>query len=193
VARTERRPSGTPTKRRPLAPKAAPKTTAAAASNALISGTAKSSASTIVPSEGPLRPNNIVFDAEGGFWFTDLGSMGEREVERGRICYAKADGSMIRDAVVPMLPSNGIGLSPDRKALYAAETLTARIWAFDVVAPGRLALKPWPALTPGTMLYGAGEYCMCDLLALEAQGSVCVTTIGAPGIARIIVISPQGE
>jgi len=143
---------------------------------------------------GPLcGPNDIVFDAEGGFWFTDLGSMGEREVERGRICYAKADGSMIRDAVFPMLTPNGIGLSPDGKTLYVAETMTARVWAFDVVAPGRLALKPWPALTPGMMLYSADAYCMFDSLAVEAQGNVCVATIGAPGIAGITVISPHGE
>ena len=101
---------------------------------------------------------------------------------------------MIRDAAFPMLAPNGISLSPGGgKALYAAEMMTALIWAFDVVAPGRLALKPWPELTPGTMLYGAGEYCMFVSLAVEAQGSVCVATIGAPDIAGITVISPQGE
>ncbi|MEP7100803.1 MAG: SMP-30/gluconolactonase/LRE family protein, partial [Burkholderiales bacterium] len=143
---------------------------------------------------GPLSsPNDIVFDAHGGFWFTDLGSMGEREIERGRICYARADGSMIRDVVVPMLTPNGIGLSPDGKTLYVAETVTARVWAFEVSGPGELALRPFPALTPGTLLYAANVYCMFDSLAVEANGNVCVATIGPPGIAGITVISPQGE
>ncbi len=35
-----------------------------------------------------------------------------------------------------MLPANGIGLSPDEKTVYVAETPTARLWAFDVGAPG---------------------------------------------------------
>ncbi len=143
---------------------------------------------------GPLSgPNDIVFDTYGGFWFTDLGSMAEREIERGRICYARADGSMIRDTVVPMLTPNGIGLSPDGKILYVAETVTARVWAFDVVGPGELALRPWPALTPGNMLFSSPVYCMFDSLAMEADGNVCVATIGPPGIAGITVLSPQGD
>jgi gluconolactonase len=143
---------------------------------------------------GPLSgPNDIVFDAHGGFWFTDLGAMGEREIERGRICYARADGSMVRDVVVPMLTPNGIGLAPDGKTLYVAETVTARVWAFEVGGPGELALRPFPALTPGTLLYASSVYCMFDSLAVEANGNVCVATIGPPGIAGITVISPQGE
>lgn len=138
-------------------------------------------------------PNDIVFDASGGFWFTDLGLMGDSEIERGRICYARADGSLIRDVVVLMLTPNGIGLSPDGKILYVAETVTARVWAFDITGPGELALKPWPALTPGVLLYAASVYCMFDSLAVEAGGNVCVATIGPPGIAGITVVSPRGE
>ena len=143
---------------------------------------------------GPLSgPNDIVFDAHGGFWFTDLGGMGEREIERGRICYARADGSMVRDVVVPMLTPNGIGLAPDGKTLYVAETVTARLWAFEVTGPGELALRPWPSLTPGLMLFASEVYCMFDSMALEAGGNVCVATIGSPGVAGITVLSPQGE
>ncbi|MGI4814656.1 MAG: SMP-30/gluconolactonase/LRE family protein [Janthinobacterium lividum] len=143
---------------------------------------------------GPLSgPNDIVFDAQGGFWFTDLGSMGENEIERGRICYARADGSMLREAVFPMLTPNGIGLSPDEKTLYVAETVTARVWAFDITAPGELRFKSAPSITPGAMLYGSSHYCMFDSLAVEANGNVCVATIGPPGVAGITVLSPQGE
>lgn len=143
---------------------------------------------------GPLSgPNDIVFDGHGGFWFTDLGQMGADVIERGRICYAAADGSAIREVVFPMLTPNGIGLSPDGRRLYVAETVTARVWAFDVVAPGQLALQSWPAPTPGTMVHAAPQWCMFDSLAVEAGGNVCVATIGAPGIAGITVLSPEGE
>ena len=41
----------------------------------------------------PLKgPNDIVFDKEGNFWFTDLGKVRNRTMDRGGIYWAKADG-----------------------------------------------------------------------------------------------------
>ena len=38
----------------------------------------------------PLRgPNDIVFDADGGFWFTDLGKKRERDQDTGALHYAR--------------------------------------------------------------------------------------------------------
>ena len=46
----------------------------------------------------PLKgPNDIVFDRAGGFWFTDLGKVREREIDRGGVYYARPDGSLIRE------------------------------------------------------------------------------------------------
>ena len=45
-------------------------------------------------------PNDIVFDAHGGFWFTDLGKLRRNEQDRGRVFYAKADGSEWQDLMV---------------------------------------------------------------------------------------------
>ena len=47
-------------------------------------------------------PNDLVFDRAGGFWFTDLGKTRERDADRGAVYYAKADGSMIREAIFPL-------------------------------------------------------------------------------------------
>jgi gluconolactonase len=45
---------------------------------------------------GRLRgPNDIVFDGDGGFWFTDLGKSRPRERDQGGVYYARADGSFI--------------------------------------------------------------------------------------------------
>ena len=47
--------------------------------------------------QAPLRgPNDLVFDRAGGFYFTDLGKGRAREMDRGGVYYAKADGSLIR-------------------------------------------------------------------------------------------------
>ena len=62
----------------------------------------------------PLRgPNDIVFDAHGGFWFTDPGKVRHRSMDRGKVCYASADGTLIREVISPIHKPNGIGLSPD--------------------------------------------------------------------------------
>lgn len=133
-------------------------------------------------------PNDIVFDRAGGFWFTDLGAVGAREIGRGRICYARSDGSYIREVVFPMLTPNGIGLSPDEKILYVAETATARVWAFDIAGPGELAIEPSPSR--GRMLWGSPHYCLFDSLAVEANGNICVATLST---GCITVLSPSGE
>ena len=76
-------------------------------------------------------PNDIVFDAHGGFWFTDLGKVRVDELDRGRVFYAKADGSSCREVVFPIVTPNGLGLSPDGTRLYVAETEPSRLWEFQ--------------------------------------------------------------
>jgi len=62
-------------------------------------------------------PNDLVFDSAGGFWFTDLGKTRERDMDRGAVYYARADGSMIKEAVFPLERPNGIGLAGRADAL----------------------------------------------------------------------------
>ena len=96
--------------------RARPGTTPAAGSSGSTSRPARSRRSTAAPARGPAEgPNDIVFDAHGGFYFTDLGKRAPREMDRGAVYYAKADGSLITEVAFPMLTPNGIGLSPDGK------------------------------------------------------------------------------
>jgi gluconolactonase len=126
----------------------------------------------------------------GGFWFTDLGKARARDVDRGSVCYAKADGSMIREVIFPMWTPNGIGLSPDQKTLYVAETATGRVWAFDISAPGEIARQPWPASPHGgRLLAGLPGFQNFDSLAVDSAGNVCVATLMNGGIT---VIAPDG-
>ena len=133
-------------------------------------------------------PNDIVFDAHGGFYFTDPGKTRHRDWDRGNVCYAKADGSMIREIIFPIHKPNGIGLSPDGNTLYVAETETARLWAWDLKSPGELA-KP-AVLSPQSphgsrLVYASSVYQRFDSLAVEANGSVCVGTLDRGGITVI--------
>lgn len=141
--------------------------------------------------QAPLSaPNDLVFDRAGGFWFTDTGKGRVREYTRGRVCYATVDGKTCREAVFPTWMPNGIGLSPDEKTLYVAETATARIWAFDVEAPGRLKRTDFPSAHGGRLLYQAPFYCLYDSLAVDSAGNVCVAAIVD---SSILVISPDGK
>lgn len=134
-------------------------------------------------------PNDIVFDGAGGFWFSDHGKTRERTRDVTGLFYAKADGSGLKEVVFPLENPNGIGLSPDGKTLYAAETYTCRLMAFQVTGPGQVAPDAGPG-GPGIPLYRPAGFKFFDSLGVEAGGNVCVATIGECGIS---VISPAGE
>jgi gluconolactonase len=136
-----------------------------------------------------LGPNDIVFDGLGGFYFTDLGKARARDRDWGGVYYAKADGSGITEVVHPILTPNGIGLSPDGKSLYVAETETARLWAFDVKAPGVLEKAPFPSPHGGRLLAGLGGFQRFDSLAVDAAGNICVATLVNGSVS---VVAPSG-
>lgn len=138
----------------------------------------------------PLRaPNDLVFDAAGGFWFTDFGRTHGRVRDIGAVYYARPDGSAIRQAIFPIQAPNGIGLSPDGATLYVAETETARLWSYPVRAPGEVGLEPWPSPAGGKLVIGTPGYQRFDSLAVEENGNVCVACLVDAGI---LVVSPQG-
>lgn len=139
----------------------------------------------------PLKgPNDIVFDAAGGFWFTDHGKIRDRDRDRGGIYYAKIDGSEIREVIYPLDGPNGIGLSPDGSWMYAAETMPGRIWGWKVAAPGQIEPIKTPGRNGGRLLAGLPGYQLLDSLAVDAEGFVCVATIVNGGITAV---SPDGE
>lgn len=135
-------------------------------------------------------PNDIVFDKKGGFWFTDLGKSYGRVMDRGAVYYARCDGSLIKEAIFPILTPNGVGLSPDEKILYVSETETSRLWRFPILGEGDVAKEPWPSPNGGEILHGLPGFQRFDSLAVEAGGNICVATLVRGGIS---VFSPQGE
>ncbi|HVF62874.1 MAG TPA: SMP-30/gluconolactonase/LRE family protein [Casimicrobiaceae bacterium] len=133
-------------------------------------------------------PNDLVMDAHGGFWFTDPGKTRHRDWDRGSICYARCDGSLVREMVFPIHKPNGIGLSPDGTTLYVAETETARLWAWDLKGPGELARPATASHTSphgSRLVYASSVYQRFDSLAVEASGNICVATLDRGGITVI--------
>ncbi len=139
----------------------------------------------------PLKgPNDIVFAADGSFWFTDLGKRRDRDMDRGAVYWARADGSEIREVVRHMFMPNGIGLSPAGDTLYVAETHSARLWSWEILGPGELRQLPWPRPYGATLVSGPGGYLQFDSLAVTASGRIC---IAMPEICGIMEIAPDGR
>ena len=135
-----------------------------------------------------IGPNDLVFDAHGGMWFTDHGRREGRVQHVGAIFYAQPDGSSIREVVFPSESPNGIGLSPDGTVLYAAETHTGRVYAWNVTAPGEVERNAVGAA--GAMVCGLPGMQLFDSLAIDGDGNIVVATIVTGGLT---VISPTGE
>lgn len=117
--------------------------------------------------------NDIVFDASGSCYIVDT--------TRGALYYANPVDGTIRVAEAGLSYPNGMGLSPDGTRLYVSETMTGRVLAWDVTAPGTLAGK--------TDLY-SGDERHWDGLAVDGAGNVCVANLEKSGVT---VISPEGR
>jgi gluconolactonase len=132
-------------------------------------------------------PNDLVFDQHGGFWFTDHGKSREFDQDRGVVYYASANGARITSVIQPMVTPNGIGLSPAGDRLYVSETITGRLWSFDLSGPGEIARRPWPSPNGGELVVGLPGYQLFDSLAVDASGNVCIATLIEGGIT---IVSP---
>lgn len=128
-------------------------------------------------------PNDLVFDERGGFWFTDHGT-GNRD---GGLFYARPDGSGIICWKDNQVSPNGVGLSPDQKTVYVADTQPRKVWAFELSAPGELAERP---SRPDGLLVELPEHNLLDSLAVETGGKICVGTLMNGGIT---VCDPDGS
>ena len=135
-------------------------------------------------------PNDIVFDKQGGFYFTDLGKRRARDRDHGGLYYALPDGSKITEIAYPIVTPNGVGLSPDEKTVYVADTETSRLFAFDILEPGVIKHEPFPAPHGGRLVCGLPGFQRFDSLAVEASGNICVATLVT---GHITVISPMGQ
>lgn len=74
---------------------------------------------TIIPPEAGYLPNDLVFDAEGGFYFTDF--KGTAPEPAGGVHYTSPDFSTVTPVLPNLAMANGIVLSPGGKSLWATE------------------------------------------------------------------------
>ena len=124
-----------------------------------------------------VAPNDLVFDAHGGFYFTDTRAPAEGR-EPGAIYYAKADGTGVR-RLADAPGANGIVVAADRRRLLVAGPL--RVLAFDIVGPGELARDG--AGKAIASIFCSAQSGRFDSMAAEAGGGLVVGTLMIGGLS----------
>jgi gluconolactonase len=122
-----------------------------------------------------LGPNDLVFDQEGGLYFTDPGAGPTRSTARaptGAVYYLPpGPGKEVRRVAGGLAFPNGIALAPAGDALLIAESAAERILAIGLSAPGVPARDEVVADLRG------------DGMAFDAEGNLYVAQPRGGGIA----------
>ncbi len=133
-------------------------------------------------------PNDIVFDAAGGLYFTD--SHPERGERTGGVYYMKSGSQVVQPLVEHLASGNGLALSPDGKVLWVVE--------FSAGVLRRLNLQDATHVEPygDTVAYrfsSSGPDSMKSdsegnlYIALHGQGRVIVLNRNGTGIGQITI------
>ena len=133
-------------------------------------------------------PNDLVFDKAGNLYFTDHGKTYSRHRDFGGLYFLAKGANEAKELDFYYSSPNGVGLSPDEQTVYMADTMTGRMWAFDLESPG--VIKPASPLNGGRVVATMPGLQYFDSLGMTAAGNVCVATILNGGITTI---TPEGE
>jgi gluconolactonase len=119
-------------------------------------------------------PNDLVIDSQGGVYFTDprYGKRDDMEITTEGVYYVCPAGEVSR-IIDHLQRPNGIILSPAGKTLYVADHAAKRIFAYQVISPGRLGEgRVFASLDPQ---HKGGP----DGMTIDAQGRVYAAGQGA--------------
>lgn len=126
-----------------------------------------------------LGPNDLIFDAGGGLFFTDPGT--ELTAAVGSVYRLDVTGRLDK-LVDGLLFPNGIALTPGDQALLVAESSTGRIlqWELNAARMPASGMKVFAELGTG----------IPDGIALDVAGRLYVTLHGA---GRVVVLDAHGQ
>lgn len=135
---------------------------------------------TIIPADQGYIPDDLVFDSQGGFYFTDFRGNNDKPV--GGVFYVSPDMKTITPVLSNLSMPNGIALSPDGKILWVGETGRNRLHRVELSEPTMIGLF-------GTTIphHFAGVH--ADSIRVDGDGNVYVGLMGA---GRVLVFDPKG-
>ncbi len=135
---------------------------------------------TIVPPEAGYLADDLVFDENGGFYFTDF--KGTSTNPTGGVYYVSPDFKEITPILENLSVANGIGLSPDGKTLWVTEFSKGLLHRVDLAGPTTIAhfgtSVPYRFTGPAP-----------DSLRADADGNVYVAMYGQ---GRVLVFNRNG-
>jgi lactonase len=134
----------------------------------------------IVPTSAGYVPDDLVFDHQGGIYFTDF--QGSSTRPKGGVFHVSADFRKTTPILPDMSSANGVALSPDGKVLWATEFCNSRLHRVDLV--DEVTVAPFGTTVPYHFVGRAP-----DSTRTDSAGNVYVAMYQQ---GRILVFSPFG-
>ncbi|WP_111498009.1 MULTISPECIES: SMP-30/gluconolactonase/LRE family protein [Marinobacter] len=135
---------------------------------------------TVVGPEQGYLPDDLVFDAQGGFYFTDFRGTSTEKI--GGVYYVSPDRSTITPVLPDMAIANGIALGPQGKVLWTTEFSAGRLH--------RIGLSDATTIAPfGTAVPYQFTGPAPDSIRTDQDGNVYVAMYGQ---GRILVFNRNG-
>lgn len=145
-------------------------------------------------------PNDIVIHRSGRIYFSDPKYVGPEKMELDSMDVYRLDpdGSLHR-ATTDIDKPNGVGLSPDGRTLYVAETDngTAEAERVTDAKMGRMTLNAFPVKADGSLgkkkvLVNFGNEVGTDGMTVDERGNIYAAVRSASGFG-IVIFDPTGE
>lgn len=126
--------------------------------------------------------NDMVVDPEGRAYIGGFGyDLFKGEAPRTTVLLSVEPDGKVRVAADDLLFPNGMVITPEGRTLVVAETLAARLTAFDIQADGTLTNR---------RVFAAIEGLIPDGICLDAEGA---TWVAWPGSNKVIRVREGGE
>ncbi|WP_340268819.1 SMP-30/gluconolactonase/LRE family protein [Sphingobium mellinum] len=134
----------------------------------------------IIPPESGYVPDDLVFDDDGGFYFTDF--RGDNAEPIGQVVYMSPDRKSLTPVMSRLSMPNGIMLSPDGKTLWVGETGRGLLHRIELAAPAKIGLF-------GTTIAYHFTGSRADSIRVDKDGNVYVALVRE---GRVLVFDPRG-
>jgi lactonase len=135
---------------------------------------------TVIPASAGYLPDDLVFDANGGFYFTDF--RGSTTDPIGGVYYVAPDFKTITPILQHMAIANGVCLSPDGKVLWATELSAGRLHKVEMASATTIA--PFGTAVP----YYFNGFAP-DSMRSDSDGNVYVAMYSQ---GRVLAFNPNG-
>ncbi|WP_228411799.1 SMP-30/gluconolactonase/LRE family protein [Entomomonas moraniae] len=135
---------------------------------------------TVIPAQAGYLPNDLVFDKQGGFYFTDF--KGSSTQPSGGVYYISADLKTITPVLPNLAMANGLALSQDGKTLWATEFARNLLHRIELINPTEIAAIG--SAIPYRFIGSAP-----DSMRIDADGNVYVAIYGQ---GRVMIFNRQG-